>query len=255
MRQPALVVLDLSQHRHHRHQQPRLGQRGQDRALVARPQRLAQRRVGRPVIVVESGKGQAAFWLHPPIVPGGRVSGWCQGSSPLGSVADLCEPGCVPDFNDLTLLPFCVGLTLLGLIGSWAAWRRRGLASGVRGVAWSLLPVSLYMTGLLELLWDVVKSVSSWVTHLIFSPTVWAGVALFGVSVVLYVVSGVAKGRRGGTPEKTAKSKPASDAIGELTATGPPAAALSLPRSRPSRAKAAKAGSRNRRSSTRSRTS
>ena len=146
------------------------------------------------------------------------------GLYPSWFVADLCEPGYVPDFNDLTLLPFCVGLTLLGLIGSWAAWRRRGLASGVRGVAWSLLPVSLYMTGLLELLWDVVKSVSSWVTHLIFSPTVWAGVALFGVSVVLYVVSGLAKGRRGDAPEKTAKPKPASDAIGELTASGPPAA-------------------------------
>lgn len=153
----------------------------------------------------------------------------------------LCEPGYVPDFNDLTLLPFCAGLTLLGLIASWAAWRRRGLASGVRGVAWSLLPVSLYMTGLLELLWDVVKSVTSWVTHLIFSPTVWAGVALFGVSVVLYVVSGVAMARRGDAPEKVAKPKPASDAIGELTASGPPAASAK-PTKQAKPAKAPKAG-------------
>jgi hypothetical protein len=132
----------------------------------------------------------------------------------------------VPDFNDLTLLPFCVGLTLLGLIASWAAWRRRGLAAGTRGVAWSLLPVSLYLTGLLELLWDVLKSVTTWVAHLIFSPTVWAGVALFGVSVVLYVVSGVARSRRGDAPvsksdAKTAANKPASEAIAELTSTGP----------------------------------
>jgi hypothetical protein len=122
----------------------------------------------------------------------------------------------VPDFNDLTLLPFCVGLTLLGLIGSWFAWRRRGVAAGTRGVAWSLLPVSLYLTGLLELVWDVIRSTVSWVTHLIFSPTVWAGAALFGVSVVLYVVSGLARSRRGDTP-KAQKSKPA----GELTTTGP----------------------------------
>jgi hypothetical protein len=151
----------------------------------------------------------------------------------------------VPDFNDLTLLPFCVGLTLLGLIGSWAAWRRRGLASGVRGVAWSLLPVSLYLTGLLELLWNVVKSVSSWVTHLIFSPTVWAGVALFGVSVVLYVVSGVAKGLRGSTEEKAPKTqsavRPASDAIGELTAGGPTPASAGTPAKTPKPAKAPKA--------------
>ncbi|GAA1547825.1 hypothetical protein [Kribbella lupini] len=145
----------------------------------------------------------------------------------------------MPDFNDLTLLPFCAGLTLLGLIGSWAAWRRRGAAAGVRGVAWSLLPVSLYLTGLLELVWDVVRSTVSWVTHLIFSPTVWAGVALFGVSVVLYVVSGVAKGRR--SPEKPAKTKPTA-ATGELTSTGPAPASASAPAAKPAKApKGAKA--------------
>jgi len=148
----------------------------------------------------------------------------------------LCEPGYVPDFNDLTLLPFCVGLTLLGLIGSWTAWRRRGAAAGTRGVAWSLLPVSLYLTGLLELVWDVVRSSVSWVTHLIFSPTVWAGVALFGVSVVLYVVSGVARGRGGNrAPKDKAQSKPASPA-GELTTTGPaPASAAPAKAAKPAK--------------------
>lgn len=149
---------------------------------------------------------------------GVRVAGFrvVSGLFPSWFRPGLCKPGYVPDFNDLTLLPFCVGLTLLGLIASWAAWRRRGAAAGVRGVAWSLLPVSLYLTGLLELLWDVVRSAVTWVTHLIFSPTVWAGVALFGVSVVLYVVSGVARARRGDAPKK-GRSEPA----GELTTTGP----------------------------------
>ena len=145
----------------------------------------------------------------------------------------------MPDFNDLTLLPFCAGLTLLGLIGSWAAWRRRGAAAGVRGVAWSLLPVSLYLTGLLELVWDVVRSAVSWVTHLIFSPTVWSGVALFGVSVVLYVVSGVAKGRRvdGVKAPKAEKSKTA----GELTTTGPaPASAAPAKAAKPAKGSKAK---------------
>ncbi|GAA2827070.1 hypothetical protein [Kribbella solani] len=150
----------------------------------------------------------------------------------------------MPNFNDLTLLPFCVGLTLLGLIGSWFAWRRRGVAAGTRGVAWSLLPVSLYLTGLLELVWDVVRSAVSWVTHLIFSPTVWAGVALFGVSVVLYVVSGVARSRRGdapkaaGKPREKAPNKPATPA-GELTATGPaPASAATAKAAKPQKGKA-----------------
>ena len=142
----------------------------------------------------------------------------------------------MPDFNDLTLLPFCVGLTLLGLIGSWFAWRRRGVAAGTRGLAWSLLPVSLYMTGLLKVLWEVVRSVVSWFTHLIFSPTVWAGVALFGVSVVLYVVSGIARGRRGDAPAK-AQKQPAASA-GELTATGPaPASAKPAKAAKPAKGK------------------
>ncbi len=138
----------------------------------------------------------------------------------------------MPDFNDLTLLPFCVGLTLLGLIGSWAAWRRRGLAAGTRGVAWSLLPVSLYLTGLLELVWDVVRSSVSWVTHLIFSPTVWAGVALFGVSVVLYVVSGVARSR---TPKEQKQKQPKP--AGELTTTGPAPASAAPAKAAPPKTK------------------
>ncbi|GAA1606289.1 MULTISPECIES: hypothetical protein [Kribbella] len=138
----------------------------------------------------------------------------------------------MPTYDASTLLPLCAGLTLLGLIGSWFAWRRRGIAAGTRGVAWSLLPVSLYMTGLLKVLWEVVRSVVSWAAHLIFSPTVWAGVALFGVSVVLYVVSGVARGR---TPKEKAPKKPASPA-GELTSTGPaPASATTTQAAAPSK--------------------
>lgn len=140
----------------------------------------------------------------------------------------------MPDFSDLTLLPFCVGLTLLGLIGSWAAAKRRGTTAGVRGVAWSLLPVSLYLTGLLEMLWDVVKAASDWVVNLVFSPSVWAGVALFGVSVVLFVLTGVLRGR-GKSAEAEGKGKgkgkksvgTTERAAGEITATGPAPASAS----------------------------
>ncbi len=127
----------------------------------------------------------------------------------------------MPDFSDLTLLPFCVGLTLLGLIGSWAAAKRRGAGAGIRGVAWSLLPVSLYLTGLLELLWDVVKATSDWIVNLVFSPSVWSGVALFGVSVVLFVLGGVLRGRGTSAEEKDKSVGTTDRAAGELTATGP----------------------------------
>ena len=127
----------------------------------------------------------------------------------------------MPEFNELTLLPLCAGLTLVGLIASWAAWRRRGAHAGIRGVAWSLLPVSLYLTGLLELLWAVVKAVSAWVLHLVFSPTVWAGVALFGVSVVLFVLAGAVRSRWADSPAGRSAPKTAGPAAGELTTAGP----------------------------------
>ena len=146
----------------------------------------------------------------------------------------------MPDFNDLSLLPFCVGLTLIGLIGSYAAAKRRGPASGARGLAWSLLPVSLYLTGLLELLWDVVKASVDWIVHLVFSPTVWSGVALFGVSVVLFVVSGVARNRGIGTKKEDASAPESkrTTTAGELTATGPEPATAKV--KQPKQAKQAK---------------
>lgn len=139
----------------------------------------------------------------------------------------------MPDFNDLSLLPFCVGLTLIGLIGSYAAAKRRGPASGARGLAWSLLPVSLYLTGLLELLWDVVKAGVDWIVHLVFSPTVWAGIALFGVSVVLFVVSGMARSRGIGTKSSSEEAEePRRKAAGELTASGPEPATAGKPKAK-----------------------
>ncbi len=68
--QTVLVVLDLAEHRDHGNQQARLGQRGQCRAVITFRKRPSQRGIGRPVVVVEPGEGQAALWLHPSILPG-----------------------------------------------------------------------------------------------------------------------------------------------------------------------------------------
>lgn len=35
----------------------------------------------------------------------------------------------MPDYSQITWLPLCAGLTVLGLAGSWLAWRRRGAAA------------------------------------------------------------------------------------------------------------------------------
>lgn len=88
-----------------------------------------------------------------------------------------------------------LALSVLGGVVTFFRWRRHGLPALLRGTAWSLLPVAAWLTGVLRLGVEVGSAVGRWGTRLVFSPTVWVGVALAGVAVVLFVVSGFAKGR------------------------------------------------------------
>ena len=107
--------------------------------------------------------------------------------------------------SDFLLFTISIGITLLGLLGSWRVYRRRGAASGMRGAAWSLAPTAAYLTGL-----------TSWAADLVFSPVKWAGMAILGLAAVLYVVSGVML-RRDTGPAADA-GRPAS---GRSAASGP----------------------------------
>ncbi|MFD0777066.1 cellulose synthase, partial [Streptomonospora algeriensis] len=89
-------------------------------------------------------------------------------------------------------------LTLVGLIVSWVLWRRRGAASGLRGVAWSLLPLAAGLMGLMTILWRLVTDLVGFFVSLAFNPIVWAGVVVAGLAVVLWVVSGVLRARGAG---------------------------------------------------------
>jgi hypothetical protein len=98
-------------------------------------------------------------------------------------------------YSQFEWLPLCGGLTLLGLIISWVVWRRRGAAAGLRWVAISLLPLAAYLTHAVKMLWQIGSAIGSFATSFIFSPQVWSGVALTGVAIVLFVVSGTLRGR------------------------------------------------------------
>jgi hypothetical protein len=89
--------------------------------------------------------------------------------------------------------------TLLGVV-TFFRWRSAGLAAGLRGSAWTILPVAAWLTGVLELAFDVADSVGHWALHLVFSPVVWLGIVLAGVSAVLFGAAAVLGSRRGGTP-------------------------------------------------------
>jgi hypothetical protein len=85
--------------------------------------------------------------------------------------------------------------TMLGVI-TFFRWRARGLVAGVGGAGWTILPVAAWLTGVLELAFDIGDSVGHWAVHLVFSPVVWLGIVLAGVSAVLFGASALLGGRR-----------------------------------------------------------
>jgi hypothetical protein len=95
---------------------------------------------------------------------------------------------------------------LLGVV-TFFRWRRLGLAAGLRGAAWTLLPVAAWLTGVLELAFDIGSSVGDWALDLVFSPVVWLGIVLTGVAAVLFGASALLTGR-GPAPVKPGTERP-----------------------------------------------
>lgn len=105
-------------------------------------------------------------------------------------------------------------LTLVGLILSMVIWRRRGMAAGLRMTAWSLLPLAAGLTGTLRLIAELIGSIGRWATRLVFSPTVWLGLVVLGLALVLFVLSGLLRRRSAG-------ARPASRDVSTRPATRP----------------------------------
>jgi hypothetical protein len=99
-------------------------------------------------------------------------------------------------YDKIAWLPLCGGLTGLGLVLSYVALRRRGLGAGLRGAAWSLLPLAAYLTGAIEMFWKMGAAIGDFAKGFVFSAQVWAGIAVTGVAVVLFVASGPLRRRR-----------------------------------------------------------
>jgi hypothetical protein len=92
----------------------------------------------------------------------------------------------------------CVALSAAGLaIALLTAYRRRFLAA-TRIAAVALLPVGLYLTGLLTLVGKVGHAVGTWAADLVLKPSVWVGFGVLAASVVLYTAARFAGRRRRG---------------------------------------------------------
>lgn len=97
--------------------------------------------------------------------------------------------------DDATWAALALTLTVLGAVWTWHAFRKRGVASGLRGAGLTLLPAAAYLTDTLRMFTRIGTAVGDWVTGLVLSPSVWAGIIVAGVSVVLLVVSGILRDR------------------------------------------------------------
>jgi hypothetical protein len=124
--------------------------------------------------------------------------------------------------DEVTWGALTLTLTAIGAAWTWFAFRRRGVAAGLRGAAFTLLPPAAFLTGTLEMFTEIGGSVADWATHLVFSPVVWLGIVLAGVSTVLFVVSGAIRARQGGDAEQRPgiSSSTSAPSAGQLKASG-----------------------------------
>ncbi len=139
-------------------------------------------------------------------------------------------------YQTIEWLPLCAGLTGLGLVLSYLAMRRRGLGAGLRGAAWSLLPLAAYLTGAIEMFWKMGVAIGDFATGFVFSPKVWSGIIVAGVSALLFVVSGPLRRR-----VKRGKDAPAAEPAAGAAGTLPAATTSGQLASRPAAAAPAKA--------------
>ncbi len=107
-------------------------------------------------------------------------------------------------YSSIAWLPLAAGLTVLGLILSYAVLRRSGTRPALRVVAVSLLPIAAYLTGAIEMLWkdrDVLEigvAIGQFGTGFAFSTTKWVGIGVTGLAIALFLAAGGREARRVG---------------------------------------------------------
>ncbi|MFC4506984.1 MULTISPECIES: hypothetical protein [Streptomyces] len=107
----------------------------------------------------------------------------------------------------------CSAVAAAGLgIAAVSAYRKRFL-SAARIAAYSLVPLGLVMTGIVE-----------WIADTAFSPTAWAGFVVLGAAWALFATTRAVERRRGGTR----KERKAAARSAQPGAVAPGASAPSL---------------------------
>jgi len=123
-------------------------------------------------------------------------------------------------YNSIAWLPLTAGLTAIGMILSYYAYRRRGMRSALRWAAVSLLPIAAYLTGSIEMFWKIGTAIGDFATAFVFSPVKWAGIGVAGLAVVLYLAGGGRERRKAAREARKAARDGRRAETGPSTAGG-----------------------------------
>lgn len=115
--------------------------------------------------------------------------------------------------DDVTWGALTLSLTVVGAIWTYLAYQRRGVAAALKGAGLTTLPLAAYLTNTLQMFTRIVDAVADWATRLVFSPTVWIGVVLAGLGVLLLgggrMLEARGIGTRGAPPREVREARAA----------------------------------------------
>ena len=123
-------------------------------------------------------------------------------------------------YSSIAWLPLAAGLTVLGLVLSYAVWRRSGTRAALRVVAVSLLPIAAYLTGAIEMFWKIGVAIGQFGTGFAFSTTKWVGIGVTGLAIALFLAAGGREARRVARDKRTAAWGRQDDDVGVTAADG-----------------------------------
>ena len=135
-------------------------------------------------------------------------------------------------------------LTAVGFVISYFVWRKKGAAYGLRGVAWSLLPLIAGLLMLMDVVMEFVLGTLGVLLTMAFRLQSWVGIGLAVLMVVLYVASGFMKSKGigvkpGARPQDKAAAKAEGGGTPATGATPPAAGQVNAPQSKKAKAPAA----------------
>lgn len=116
--------------------------------------------------------------------------------------------------DEATWAALVAALTVLGVVWTGVAFRRRGAGNGLRALGFTLLPAAAWLTGTLEMFTAVAHAVVDWATGLVLDPFVWTGIGLAGAAVLLLVASAWLRDRQLARGRVRRRQEPAVAAAG-----------------------------------------